>query len=129
MEKLEKVIQRWKDLLEWQRPILEDWVQVQVEQTVEYLEQLKVMVENKNFQLMVAQERWRQDKKWGQQEHDAFIWLAILGEEFGELQKAVLEVAFPDYYLRLLKQPETELIQVAAVAQAMWESGKRNSWL
>jgi NTP pyrophosphatase (non-canonical NTP hydrolase) len=74
---------------------------------------------------LVALERMVQDKQWGEQNHNAFIWLAILGEEVGELQKAVLEAGS--------KQPAkniaTELIQVSAVAKAMFECGERNGWL
>lgn len=42
----------------------------------------------------VLDERKRQDEKWGQQDHDASLWLGILGEEFGELCEAVNETVF-----------------------------------
>ena len=66
----------------------------------------------------IISERKKQDDKWGEQNHDAFKWLAILGEEVGEVNKAVLE-----------KDEENireELIQIAATAIAMYESLERN---
>lgn len=66
----------------------------------------------------IALERRRQDAKWGEQNHDAFLWLAILGEEFGEAAKAAIEGRIA--YMR------TELIHVAAVAVAAIESLDRN---
>lgn len=75
----------------------------------------------------VLQERNRQEEKWGEQNHHPLAWLAILGEEVGEVNKAVLEAFFPNYktygdYI----QARVELIQVAAVAIAMIESLDRN---
>ena len=61
----------------------------------------------------VERERMAQDRKWGQQNHNPFIWLAILGEEVGEANKAALE-GNGDEYL-------DELNQVAAVAVAAIE--------
>ena len=66
----------------------------------------------------IALERRRQDAKWGEQNHDAFLWLAILGEEFGEAAKAAVEGRIADL--------RTELIHVAAVAVAAIESLNRN---
>ena len=57
----------------------------------------------------VGHERWRQDDKWGEQNHRPLVWLAILGVEFGEACKEANEgVGWTDY--------RRELIQVAAVA-------------
>ncbi len=78
------------------------------------------------FEALVKQERQRQDKKWGEQNHHPFIWLVILGEEYGELQKACLEEYFEEFYHPQEGAIETELIQVVAVAKAMWECIKRN---
>ena len=61
--------------------------------------------------LEVIKERRRQDEKWGEQNHGPFKWLAILGEEVGEANKAALEDDSAGY--------RNELIQVAAVAMAM----------
>ena len=67
----------------------------------------------------VAKERERQDAKWGVQRHNPLTWLAILGEEVGEVNKAVLENIFSRKGLEEYRQ---ELIQVAAVAIAAVES-------
>jgi NTP pyrophosphatase (non-canonical NTP hydrolase) len=81
-----------------------------------------------DFEFKVRQERVAQDEKWGEQSHTVFIWLAILGEEFGELQKACLEWRFYEYYHRPCEVGD-ELVQVAAVAKAMYESLKRQGWI
>lgn len=67
-------------------------------------------------------ERERQDKKWGIQRHEYGTWLAILGEEYGEVCQALQS------YLGLISSKETdadnlyeELIHVAAVAVAIAE--------
>lgn len=39
----------------------------------------------------VRMERERQNRKWGAQHHTPMEWLAILGEEVGEANKAALE--------------------------------------
>jgi len=62
----------------------------------------------------VLQERIKQERKWGQQNHDPLKWNAILGEEFGEVSKAILEGDIKNY--------RDELIQVAAVAIAAIDS-------
>lgn len=75
---------------------------------------------------LIKEERARQDAKWGEQNHDPVVWVAILMEEIGEMSKVILETS-------TFKNPatfvENELIQCAAVLKAMWESGKRNGWL
>lgn len=71
----------------------------------------------------VMRERHRQLAKFGHQRHaNPGVWLAILGEEFGE----VCEAAGPLMGLGTGKQTDaddlyTELIQVAAVAVAWAE--------
>lgn len=56
---------------------------------------------------LIANERMRQDAKWGSDRHlDNMLWLTILAEEFGEVARAILEN----------KGLFDELIQVAAVA-------------
>lgn len=61
----------------------------------------------------VAIELFRQDCKWGEQNHAPEKWITILTEEVGESAKAALEEN-PDEYRK-------ELIQVAAVAVAAIE--------
>ena len=63
-------------------------------------------------------ERSKQDSKWGEQNHDIFKWLAILGEEVGEINKAALENRYDEII--------NELIQTGAVVIAMIESLERN---
>ena len=65
----------------------------------------------------ILDERKRQDKKWGVQNHGPMTWLAILTEEVGEAAKAVLEGNAEGY--------QKELTHVAAVAVAMGECFKR----
>jgi NTP pyrophosphatase (non-canonical NTP hydrolase) len=65
-------------------------------------------------------ERTKQDNQWGEQNHHPIKWLAILGEEVGEANHAVLEHDRHNY--------REELIQVAAVAAAMVESFDRGNW-
>ena len=66
----------------------------------------------------IMAERARQDEKWGEQNHDIYKWLAILGEEVGEANKAALD----NDYSELMQ----ELIQIGAVTVAMIESLERN---
>ena len=72
----------------------------------------------------VSNERYEQEKKWGVQNHRCDLFYTILGEEVGEVGKAICE------WLILKKGSrehiEEELVQVAAVAVAMVESLRRN---
>ena len=60
---------------------------------------------------LIAKECDRQDELWGKQDHNDFIWLAILGEEVGEAANAVLDDRFGHDKGNLRE----ELIQIAAV--------------
>lgn len=65
---------------------------------------------------LIQMERIKQDVKWGEQNHDDFKWLAILGEEFGEVSKAVCEQLQSKFHpLALRENLEIELVQIAAV--------------
>jgi hypothetical protein len=72
--------------------------------------------------LLVAAERDRQVAKWGQQDHAADVWLAILGEEMGELCEALLETVFDNGPERRalggLANIRREAVHVAAVSVA-----------
>lgn len=72
----------------------------------------------------VILERSRQDQKWGQQDHPDPFWYVILGEEVGEVGRAIFERARGsiDGYREL----RDELIQVAAVAVAWVEALDRS---
>ena len=67
---------------------------------------------------LILKERTNQDEKWGEQNHDIYKWLAILGEEVGEANKSALDGDIDELV--------SELIQVGAVAVAMIESIYRN---
>jgi len=73
----------------------------------------------------VINERNFQDCKWGEQAHAFEWWLAILGEEFGELAQAILETHFQDNPQHLTKgginNIRNEAVQVCAVAMALIE--------
>ena len=71
------------------------------------------MTRGKIYQL-IDKERERQIKLWGVQKHSLERWSVILGEEFGEVCKAVYE-----------DKPEEvreELIQLASVAVQILET-------
>jgi hypothetical protein len=68
----------------------------------------------------VVQERLAQNKTWGEQNHDPFHWITILGEEFGEFCHDILEEDGD--------KAMVELVQVAAVSIAMIECGLRCGW-
>lgn len=74
----------------------------------------------------IRTERKRQDDKWGEQDHKPSIWMAILGEEFGELCQEALRFDFGDVKDENLR---AEAIQVAAVALALVECIDRNGWI
>ena len=71
----------------------------------------------------VKNERIRQNLKFthssfGAQYHNIFVWLAVLGEEKGECDKAGLEIKFGKDTIAHLRE---ELIQTAAVSFAIIE--------
>jgi NTP pyrophosphatase (non-canonical NTP hydrolase) len=94
----------------------------------------------------IATERNRQDAKFGAQNHSPADWIVILGEEYGEVCRAICESRFAmkraddarkeeaydgaSYhqadYMSFLHSAREELVQVAAVAVAMIESLDRN---
>jgi NTP pyrophosphatase (non-canonical NTP hydrolase) len=63
-------------------------------------------------------ERMKQDAKWGQQNHTDEWWLAIAGEEFGELAQAILHDKFGG---KVAGTTRAELVQLAAVTLAWIE--------
>lgn len=73
----------------------------------------------------VAAERFRQDMKWGQQNHEPQFWMGILMEEVGELAQAVNETVFDNGAAERAKggyeNMRAEAVQVAAVAVALVE--------
>ena len=71
----------------------------------------------------VRAERFRQNEKWGIQNHSPETWLLVLGEEVGEVCRALLESRFGK---QPLSEYRAELIHVVAVAVAAAESFDRN---
>ena len=71
----------------------------------------------------IVAERDRQDRLWGNatshRGRDAAEWYVILGEEFGEVGRAIWEGRFNDGPPEAI---DNELIQVAAVALAWLEA-------
>lgn len=74
----------------------------------------------------VAEERGRQDNKWGQQDHDPGTWMEIAIEELGEASRESLHVRFEGGGSRTAWR--SELVQAAAVIVQMIECGDRNGW-
>jgi NTP pyrophosphatase (non-canonical NTP hydrolase) len=78
----------------------------------------------------VLAERARQDAKWGEQNHDPFVYGAILGEELGEFMQAALKCRFEAGadWPRFAKAMREEAVQCAAVALAIVECLDRGKW-
>jgi len=64
----------------------------------------------------VKRKRIEQLEKWGTQDHDPKMWLAILGEEFGEVCKEVAETHVKAFDSAAYRK---ECLHTAAVALAM----------
>lgn len=77
----------------------------------------------------VTAERLSQEEKWGQQNHNDFEWLTILGEEVGEACQAALKAAphMKEHSHLASIQLRAELVQVAAVAIAHIEAIDRRA--
>lgn len=73
---------------------------------------------------MIAQRRYEQLEKWGEQEHTWSEWATILGEEYGELCEAINETVLNNATKPELGGSENmvnEVVDVAAVALQMLE--------
>lgn len=73
---------------------------------------------------LINEERERQDSRWGEQDHDPITWMSILTEEVGEAAHAANENKWNEQSLDDFKN---EMVQVAAVAQAIIECLERAS--
>ena len=73
----------------------------------------------------VMAERMRQDDKWGEQNHDPFVYLSILMEEVGEMSKAALEARYGGHSIQEFRE---EAVHAAAVALAAVECIDRSKW-
>ena len=78
--------------------------------------------------LLVMDERAAQDKKWGVQNHDFFVWSGILAEEVGETAHEALCARFGpgEELVERSYKYVNELRQATAVALAMLECALRN---
>ena len=75
----------------------------------------------------ILEERVRQDKLWGEQNHLPHYWTGILGEEYGELCEAINETVFDNSSDRGgYDNMRNEAIHVAAVAIGFLECLERN---
>ncbi len=72
----------------------------------------------------IRAERERQNATWGEQNHDAYTWLAILGEEFGELSQAILHDTFGGNAAGTM---HAELVQLVAVGVQWLECLEREA--
>lgn len=73
-----------------------------------------------NVCVEVAEERTRQDERWGEQNHELPVWSCILTEEVGEVAQAILKMR-PNDGAEGVGRVRRELVQVAAVAVAAIE--------
>jgi NTP pyrophosphatase (non-canonical NTP hydrolase) len=84
----------------------------QGEATTKFIESQKLSGEHAETVMAIFREIERQNTKWGDQSHHLpELWYAILGEEVGEVAKAILEKK-PDELVK-------ELVEVAAVSVQM----------
>ncbi len=72
---------------------------------------------------LIKKERFKQNEKWGIQDHDNFSWLAILTEEVGEVAQAALHDVFGGKAKGTL---DIELVHVVAVGVQWMECLLRN---
>jgi hypothetical protein len=80
----------------------------------EYVKELQRDKLRKEIMDFILTERRVQDEKWGPQDnHTLEKWYTILGEEFGEVGRGILEDD--------VENIKEELIQLAAVAAAIYE--------
>lgn len=75
----------------------------------------------------VLHERFRQDQKWGEQNHDPFLYGTVLLEEMGEFAQASLQTRFGGEKGGA-ENMRKEAVQVAAVALAIVECLDRKKW-
>ena len=72
----------------------------------------------------IRAERERQNAEWAEQNHDAYTWLAILGEEYGELSQAILHDTFGGTAAGTMRD---ELVQLVAVGVQWLECLERQA--
>ncbi len=96
---------------------------------------VKNEAEGRAFQETIN-ERRRQDRKWGEQDHSFVEWISILAEEFGEASRAANHAYFMiqkeeydfDAVQNWIKNYRQELIETAAVCIAAVENLDREQF-
>lgn len=98
------------------------WAEARVAKLEAYTMQLRTQDRRSELPevYQIVRERLRQDKKWGEQNHDNPKWMMIAGEEFGEACKATNE----DEPREVVK---TEVVQLATVCVAWLECMRRSA--
>jgi hypothetical protein len=76
----------------------------------------------------IADERRRQDAKWGQSNHHAATWALILAEQLGQASSALLGANYTDPADRCMNEYRKNLVHLAAVAVASAECLDRYGW-
>jgi len=76
----------------------------------------------------IKAERIAQDDQWGEQNNNDFIWCTVLGEEYGEVCRASVDIVYgSDHKHATESDLRYELVQLAAVAVAFIECIDRGS--
>ncbi len=75
----------------------------------------------------ILAERDRQLQKWGEQNHNPYIYLAVLVEEVGELAQAILHTQFGGNHQGWV-EVRKEAVHCAAVGLAIIECLDRDKW-
>lgn len=75
----------------------------------------------------ILKEREWQDKKWGEQNNDPFLYTTVLIEEVGEFAQATLQTRFGGDKGGLDKM-RTEAVHMASVALAIVQCLDRQKW-
>lgn len=83
---------------------------------------VKEVVARRGILAEIVQERIRQDAKWGIQNHTPEKWYTILGEEFGEVGRALCEGNFDPAKKGNYHE---EMVQLAAVCLEVLECWER----
>jgi hypothetical protein len=99
--------------------------------TDKYQRDLKLVNDMRKGLQDIILERFRQNDKWGEQNHGLTAWSAILAEECGEFAEAALGVLFQDgetpQRSASLADARKEAIHCAAVALAIIECIDRHA--
>ena len=76
----------------------------------------------------IQRERQKQDAKWGEQNRCPTAYIAICAEELGEATKHALTLDLVRVTVEEIDSYRTEMVQLAASAQAAVEAIDRDKW-